>query len=59
MNNKDIRAAITGAKLKYWEVADALSLSDGAFSRKLRKELSPAEKEKVLLVIQRLAKEAS
>ena len=56
MNNKEIRAAISNAKLKYWQVAEALSMSDGAFSRKLRKEFSPEEKKAVLQVIQQLAK---
>lgn len=58
MNNKEIRAAISDAKLKYWQVADALSMSDGAFSRKLRKELTAEEKETVLQAIRRLKEEA-
>ena len=58
MNNKEIRAAISNAKLKYWQVAEALSMSDGAFSRKLRKEFSPEEEKAVLQVIQQLTKES-
>lgn len=58
MNNIEIRAAISNAKLKYWQVADALSLSDGSFSRKLRKELTAEEKETVLQAIRRLKEEA-
>lgn len=57
MSNKDIRNAISNAGLRYWQVADALSMSDGAFSRKLRRELAPEEKESVLKVIRKLAKE--
>ena len=56
MNNKEIRAAISNAKLKYRQVAEALSMSDGVFSRKLRKEFSPEEKKTVLQVIHKLAK---
>ena len=59
MNNKEIRNAIRNAKLKYWQVAEALSMSDGAFSRKLRKEFTSEEKKVVLQVIQRLSKEVS
>ena len=58
MNNKEIRAAISNAKLKYWQVAEALSMSDGAFSRKLRKEFSPEEKEQLGDMLKRVMERA-
>ena len=43
--NIDIRDLIEQSGVKYWEVAEALGITDGNFSRKLRKELSRKEKE--------------
>ena len=40
-----------------WQVAERLGLNDGNFSRKLRKELSQEEKEKILSIINEIAKE--
>ena len=54
MCNKEIRNAITRSGLRYWRVADALGIQDGTFSRKLRKELPPDEKKKLLKVIEDL-----
>lgn len=55
--NKDIREAISKAKLCYWRVAMELGISDGSFSRKLRSELPQTEKIKILQAIDKLAKE--
>lgn len=57
MNNIDIRNAIKRARLFGWEVAQELGISESYFSRKLRKELPPEEKERILAAIDRLAKE--
>ena len=54
MNNIEVRTAIKEAGLKYWEVAEKLGMNDGNFSRKLRKELSDVEKQKVIAAIQEL-----
>lgn len=54
MFNKDIREAIAQAGLKYWQVADAYGISDGNFSRKLRKELPEEEKKKIFKAIKSL-----
>ncbi len=59
MNNQDIRRTAAGAGVKLWQIADALGMADCSFSRKLRKELSQDEKEKIFSIIQRLAKEVS
>lgn len=59
MNNKDIRNAAGGYGIRLWQVAEALGMNESAFSRKLRNELPQEEKEKILAVIQKLAKEGT
>lgn len=51
MANEDIKEAAKQAGVKLWEIAECLGINDGNFSRKLRMELSPADKENVLLII--------
>ena len=51
--NRAIRKAIRDAGLKLWQVADGIGINDGNFSRKLRKELSDAEKQKILNIIEK------
>lgn len=48
MKNKDIRTAMNHSKVKQWEVADQLGISEFTYSRWLRKEL-PDEKKKMIL----------
>jgi len=55
--NKDIRSAAKAAGVLYWEIADRLGIQDSAFSRKLRRELPPDEREKILTIINELAAE--
>ena len=55
MSNLEIRGAIAGAGLKHWQVAAAIKMDESVFSRKLRKELSIEEKQKVLDAIKQLA----
>ncbi len=57
MNNREIRNAAGGCGLKLWEVAEAIGMNESAFSRKLRKELPPKEKKRILDAIERLAHE--
>lgn len=57
MKNKDIREAAKRAGVCLWEVAERLGMNDGNFSRKLRKELSSQEREKIMEIINELAKE--
>ena len=59
MNNKDIRNAAGGYGIRLWQVAGAIGMNESAFSRKLRKELPQEEKEKILAVIEKLAKEGT
>lgn len=55
--NMEIREKAKQLGVRLWEVADAFGLNDGNFSRKLRKELSKEDREKVLTIIDRLAQE--
>lgn len=54
MANQDIRNEIYGSGLKLWIVAEKMGLRDDTFSRKLRKELSTEEKEKIRLIIKEI-----
>lgn len=58
MCNIEVRAAWMRAGIKQWKVAEAMGISETHFSRKLRKELPQEEKEKILQIIDQLAKEA-
>lgn len=59
MNNRDIRNAAGGYGIRLWQVAEAIGMNESAFSRKLRRELPQEEKEKILAVIEKLAKEGT
>ena len=58
MQNTEIRQKATRNGVKLWQIADKLGMNDGNFSRKLRHELPAEEKEKILSIIEDLAKEA-
>ena len=58
MCNVEVRAAWMRAGIMQWKVAEAMGISETHFSRKLRKELPQEEKEKILQIIDQLAKEA-
>lgn len=57
MHNKEIREAAKKMGIHLWQVAEAYGVNDGNFSRKLRKELPVPEKEKIMGIIDRLARE--
>ena len=57
MKNTDIRESAKQAGVRLWEIAERLGMNDGNFSRKLRKELSSQEREKIMEIINELAKE--
>lgn len=54
MQNLDIRQEIRESGFKLWEVAYALGLHDGNFSKKLRRELPDCEKRRIRQTIQLL-----
>lgn len=51
MKNRDIRDLITSRRLKHYEVASALGISEYTFSKWLRNELPEQKKEKIRMVI--------
>ena len=55
--NSEIRLAAKKAGVYFWEIAERLRIQDSAFSRKLRRELPPQEKDHILTIIDTLAKE--
>ena len=54
MSGAEIKKAITDAGLKVWQVAYAYGITDSNFSRKLRKDFSDADTQKVLSIIEEL-----
>lgn len=54
MSGFEVKECIKNAGLKCWEVADKWGLSDGNFSRKLRKPFSEADIEKLRNIIAEL-----
>lgn len=57
MQNKEIRESAKRKGVFLWQIANALGINDGNFSRKLRKELPEEEKNKILAIIDQLSKE--
>ena len=57
MANSDIKIKAKENGVHLWRIADALGITDGNFSRKLRKELSEAEKEQIFKIIDDLKKQ--
>lgn len=53
--NMEIRNAAKGSGIRLWEVAEAIGITDGTFSRKMRRELPEADQRKILCVVADLA----
>ena len=51
MSNIEIRKKAKGSGVHLWRIADVLGITDGNFSRKLRKELSESEKKQIFKII--------
>ncbi len=58
MTNQEIRQTAKKSGVKLWQIADKLGINDGNFSRKLRHELTEAERVNILNIIAELAKGA-
>lgn len=54
--NMDIRSAAKQRGVFLWQIADALQIQESRFSKNLRTELPEAEKQRILAVIDNLAK---
>lgn len=57
MTKKEIKALISAAGLKCWQVAEAWGLCDSNFSRKLRKPFSDEDVQRLKEIINDLTKE--
>ena len=53
--NADIRTKAKEKKVRFWEVAEYLKISEPTMTRKLRKELSQDEKVDILNIIDNIA----
>lgn len=56
--NNLIREEITRCKLKHWQVAYRLGISDGHFARILRRECAEDKRNEILAAINTLREEA-
>ena len=59
MSNEALRRCAAGNGVKLWQVAEALGIADTSLSRKMRKELPPDEKERIVRIIRELSQEVS
>ena len=57
--NMKIREKARNSRVRLWKIADALGMQESLFSKKLRKELPEDEQERILNIIDDLAKGAS
>lgn len=57
MANEIVRHAAKSAQVKFWEIADAMQISEATMSRKLRHELPEAEQQRILQLIEKIATE--
>lgn len=57
MTNKEIREYASSKNVYLWQIAMKVGISDGNFSRKLRKELSAEESSKIMHYIDEIARE--
>lgn len=55
--NKEIKSTAKQRGVHLYEVAQRMGMNDSAFSRKLRQELVPEEKQKIMDIIDRLSRE--
>lgn len=55
--NTDIRTKAKEKKVRFWEVAEYLKISEPTMTRKLRKELPEAAKQEIFKIIDELAAE--
>lgn len=57
MANTLIREEAKACKVKLWQIADVMGITDSNFSRKLRKELPEDEQKSILGIIEQIAAE--
>lgn len=57
MKNKDIKNYAKANGVRLWRIAEALHINDGNFSRRLRKEMSEAQKQEIVKIIDELSRQ--
>lgn len=57
MKNRDIKEYAKSKGVRLWQIAEALHINDGNFSRKLRKELPEAQKHEIMKIIDELSRQ--
>jgi predicted XRE-type DNA-binding protein len=55
--NEDIKAYAKVKKVKLWQVAEALDVTDSQLSRKMRHELEPELKHRIMKLVDKIADE--
>lgn len=55
--NMKIREKAKNSGVRLWQIADALGIQESMFSKRLRNELPEDEQERILAIIDKLAKE--
>lgn len=53
--NTDVRTTAKEKKVRFWEVAEYLKISEPTMTRKLRKELPDSEKQEIIKIIDELS----
>lgn len=57
LENNDIRTTAKERGVRLWEIAEVLKVSDPTMTRKLRRELPADEKQRILTIIDEIARE--
>lgn len=58
MSNQEIRETAKNKKVRLWQIADKLGISEPTMTRKLRHELTNKEKKRIIKIINELAEGA-
>lgn len=59
MTNTEIRAELKAAKIPYWKLADKLNVHENTIVRRMRKELSEADRKAFCEAITEIKKETA
>ena len=57
MKNSSVREYAKAQGVLLWQIAEKLGITDGNFSRKLRREFTPDEQKKIIKIIDKLSEE--
>lgn len=55
--NQDIREVSKEAGVKLWQIAERLGMTEWSFSRKMRRELLPEEKMRIMEAVSKIREE--